>query len=249
MEKKLRSLLLRILGTESYLSLVSDAYIRLTLAGRMKQKYAELFYLKQLIKPGFICVDIGANVGYYSVFLSRYAGHEGKVFSVEPVPMFTRVFQRNIGKFGLKNITLYPFALGSENRTVTLGTPLVDGVFRHGLTHVVEDSGEQNGLTYEAEMKIADELFASLNRIDFLKCDVEGYEIILFPQMIQTLKRTLPLIQLECSEPEKRKTMLEILTPLGYNAYGLFNESLRKLSAAEAVAYDSGDLYFSARPE
>ena len=47
MEKKLRSLLLKSLGTESYLGLVSSAYIRLISAGFLKDKYPELFYLKE----------------------------------------------------------------------------------------------------------------------------------------------------------------------------------------------------------
>lgn len=247
MEKKIRSLLLRAFGTEGYLGLVSDAYIRLIRAGRMKQKYPELFFLQKLVKPGFVCVDIGANVGYYSVFLSNHAGMEGRVYAVEPVPMFSRVFLKNVKKFARQNITLYPFALGGEAKRVTLGTPLVEGVFRHGLTHVIDNPAEQNGLTYEAEMKVADDLFAPLERIDFLKCDVEGYEVVLFPQMMETLKRTLPLIQLECSEPDKRATMHALLQPLGYKAYRLQEEKLLEMNADETIQYSDGDLYFSVK--
>ena len=102
MEKKLRSLLLQTLGTESYLGLVSSTYIRLIQAGFLKSKYPELFYLKELIMPGFVCVDIGANVGYYSVFLSQYAGKMGAVHAIEPVPIFGNVFLKK--KAGHKKI-------------------------------------------------------------------------------------------------------------------------------------------------
>lgn len=244
MEKLLRSLLLRSLGPESYLGLVSKAYIQLISAGFLRSKYPELFYLKELIQPGFTCVDIGANVGYYSVFLSRYAGANGRVFSVEPVPMFANIFVKNTGKFALKNITLYQCALGAERKKVTLSTPVIDGVFRHGLTKIVDEPQDQSAQSYEANMEIADELFGSLQKIDFLKCDVEGYEVILFPQMLKTLNRCKPLIQIEISTEENRKQLIQLLQPLGYKPHALKNNSLVALSDQEAVTYDSGDFYF-----
>lgn len=244
MEKIIRSLLLKTLGTEAYLGLVSSAYIRLISAGRMQQKYPELFYLKELVKPGFTCVDIGANVGYYSVFLSRYAGKNGRVFSIEPVPMFSRVFLKNTRKFALPNITLYQCALGAEKKKVTLGTPMIDGVFRHGLTRVVETT-EQGGMqTYEADMEVADELFAPLEKIDFLKCDVEGYETILFPQMIETLKRCKPLIQIEITGAENRNSIYTLLSKLGYAVYALQNNTLKAMDLNTMLQYEGGDFYF-----
>lgn len=246
MEKKLRSLLLKSLGTESYLGLVSSAYIRLISAGFLKDKYPELFYLKELVKPGFVCVDIGANVGYYSVFLSQHAGSEGRVYAIEPVPMFGNVFLRNTEKFALNNITLYRCALGSERKEVTLGTPMIDGVFRHGLTKIIENNQEENAQTYSAQMEIADQLFEPLNKIDFLKCDVEGYEVILFPQMLRTLERCKPLIQIEISSEENRNKLMKLLQPLGYKVYKLQQNALVEMNTNEALQYDKGDFYFKA---
>ena len=246
MEKKLRSLLLKTLGTESYLGLVSSAYIRLISAGFLKDKYPELFYLKELVKPGFVCVDIGANVGYYSVFLSQHAGSEGRVYAIEPVPMFGNVFMRNTEKFALNNITLYRCALGSERKEVTLGTPMIDGVFRHGLTKIIENNSEANAQTYAAQMEIADQLFEPLNKIDFLKCDVEGYEVILFPQMLRTLERCKPLIQIEISSEENRDKLMKLLQHLGYKVYKLQQNALVEMNTHEALHYENGDFYFKA---
>lgn len=244
MEKLLRSVLLKTLGTEAYLGLVSSAYIRLISAGFLKEKYPELFYLKTLVKPGFTCVDIGANVGYYSVFLSKYAGKTGRVFAIEPVPLFANIFVKNTGRFALKNITLYQCALGAEKKKVTLGTPLIDGVFRHGLTKVMEENEGAGMQTYEANMEVADQLFAPLEKIDFLKCDVEGYEVILFPQMLETLKRCKPLIQIEISTMENRKKIIELLNGLGYTPHKLENEKLVCIQKEEALLYEKGDFYF-----
>ncbi|MDP1726137.1 MAG: FkbM family methyltransferase [Bacteroidota bacterium] len=244
LEKKLRALLLKWLGTESYLGLVSSAYIRLIQAGFLKGKYPELYYLSTLVKPGFVCIDIGANVGYYSVFLSKYAGRDGKVYAVEPVPLFANIFKRNTKKFALDNITLYPYALGDSVKTVTLGTPVLDGVFRHGLTRILDQEETGSSLTYEAHMQIPDDLFSSLPKIDFIKCDVEGYEVHLFPHMIKTLSKFKPLIQIEITAINNRKEILHLLKPIGYQPYGLKNDQLELLDDENALRYEGGDFYF-----
>ncbi len=244
LEKKLRSWLLQALGTENYLSLVSSTYIRLIANGRLRKKYPELFFLEKLVQPGFTCVDIGANVGYYSVFLSKHAGKSGRVYSVEPVPMFANVFLKNTKSFALNNITLYQVALGAEEKEITLETPVLDGVFRHGLTKVVDQASNAGGLSYAAKMVVADELFKNLNKLDFLKCDVEGYEVHLFPQMKETIQKFKPLIQIEISEEENRRKMLDLFTSWNYSPYRLKDEQLVKISLNEALSYNEGDFYF-----
>lgn len=247
LEKKIRSWLLQTLGTENYLTLVSSTYIRLIANGKLKKKYPELFFLEKLIQSGFTCVDIGANVGYYSVFLSKYAGKAGRVYSVEPVPMFANVFLKNTKSFALNNITLYQVALGAEEKEITLETPVLDGVFRHGLTKVVDQASGDGGLSYAAKMVVADELFKSLGKLDFLKCDVEGYEIYLFPQMKETIQKFKPLIQIEISEEENRRKMLDLFASWNYSPYKLLKEQLVSISKEEALVYDDGDFYFMSK--
>jgi FkbM family methyltransferase len=156
------------------------------------------------------------------------------------------VFIRNTQRFALPNITLYRCALGSDRKMVTLGTPMVDGVFRHGLTKIIENDNTQNAQTYQAQMEVADDLFAPLETIDFLKCDVEGYEVILFPEMIKTLARCKPLIQIEISSEENRDKLMKLLQPLGYKVFKLYNNSLQEMTYNEALQYEGGDFYFEA---
>ncbi|MES2726305.1 MAG: FkbM family methyltransferase [Bacteroidota bacterium] len=246
-EKTIRTFLLKTLGLEAYLSIVSDVYLRATNAGLLKAKYPELFYLKKMVKEGWVCIDIGANVGYYSTNISRLCGKTGKVFAIEPVPLFANVFKRNAHKFALPNIQLHQVALGAENKKITMGTPIIDGVFRHGLTHVLAEKENGTGLeTFEAEMKIPDELFASITKLDFIKCDVEGYEVYLFPDLMNTIAKFKPLIQIEISNGENRKAILDLLNPLNYKPYGLKNDQLTLLTENECISYEQGDLYFKA---
>lgn len=244
-EKKIRTLLFKTLGLEGYLSVVSDAYIRITNLGFLKNKYPELFYLKKIVQPGFVSIDIGANVGYYSTKISKLSGKKGKVIAIEPVPLFANVFKRNAHKFALNNIELLQTALGAENAKIKMGTPVINGIFRHGLTHVLDSNNDNSEFeTFEAEMKIPDELFKNIDKLDFIKCDVEGYEIHLFPHLLNTIQKFKPLIQIEISTDNNRKTINSLLKPIGYKAFGLFNNVLKQLSDSECENYTLGDLYF-----
>lgn len=245
MEKKLRALLLKVLGTEKYLSLVSRIYIKLIRAGFLKNKYPELFHLEQIIRPGFVCIDIGANVGYYSTLLSKYAQPAGQVHAVEPVALFQQIFTRNIQAFNCTNVTLHPVALGGEKGVITMGTPIIDGVFRHGLTHVVEPGEDVSNMsTYQVNMCTPEELFLNLERLDFIKCDVEGYETILMPHFMTILNRFKPMIQIELGSEEHRKSIVALFATAGYAPYKLLGGVLVALSDSEALSYSKGDFYF-----
>jgi FkbM family methyltransferase len=247
-EKIIRNILLKTLGLEGYLSVVSDAYLRITNAGFLNKKYPELFFLKKIIQPNFVSIDIGANVGYYSTNISKLSGVNGKVYAIEPVPLFANVFKRNSKKFALNNIILYQNALGAENKKIEMGTPVIDGVFRHGLTHVLNSGNDNSSFeTFEAEMKVPDELFYSLTKLDFIKCDVEGYEIYLLPHLVNTISKFKPLIQIEISTIENRQIIYALLSSIGYHAYGLKNNQLIKLNEQETIDYTIGDLYFKIR--
>ncbi|MDD4149846.1 MAG: hypothetical protein PHE33_07440, partial [Bacteroidales bacterium] len=61
--KIFRVILYKIFGLKVYLKIVSKLYIKYISCGFGKDKYPELHYLNSIIKPGFVCIDIGANLG------------------------------------------------------------------------------------------------------------------------------------------------------------------------------------------
>lgn len=229
--------------------MVSRMYIIMIGSGRGRDKYPELFFLRKIIRPGSTCIDIGANLGYYSTFLSRLAGPEGKVLAVEPVPLFGRIWKDNVRASGVDNLTLLPFALGGENTTIEMGTPVRDGLVHHGMTKIASSAQEQYAQKYQVEMRVPDELFADLDRLDFIKCDVEGYEHQVFAHLQETIKKFKPLIQTELNGTDNRKAVIEILTGLGYGVYTLSpNQTLTPCSPFEVYQYQGGDFYFKPNP-
>ena len=240
----IRVILFKILGIKCYLRLVSRTFVKLTSWGFMKDRNPELFYLHTIVKPGFYCLDIGANLGYYSVKLSNIVGEKGKVFSVEPVPMFNEIWKRNIKVSKYNNAELLPYALGEKAQTIQMGTPVISGVLHHGMTKVIEDKTKENYVQfYDVEMKNPDELFLNLERLDFIKIDIEGYESIVFANIINTLKKHRPIIQSELGGDENRKKVIEILREIGYTPKLLINGELVVASEQDIKEKDQ-DFYF-----
>ena len=68
--KAIKRFLYKTLGLKSYLKLVSRTYISGINAGLWKDNYPELHHLKNIVQKGDVCIDIGANMGYYS-YLDR----------------------------------------------------------------------------------------------------------------------------------------------------------------------------------
>jgi len=242
--KKIKLLLYKILGIEKYLKIVSKVYLKYISLGFGKSKYAELHFLKEIIKSGFVCVDIGANLGYYSYFLSKFSGIEGKVYAVEPVEMFAKIWKKNTETSKYKNLELFPFALGEKQQEVKMGMPKVDGVVHHGMTKLIEEKTQDCEIDFIVQMQNPDVLFEKLEKIDFVKVDVEGYESIVFENMAKTILKHKPLIQSELSGQENRHKSIKILTQLGYEIKILKESQLQ--FADEALILDhQGDFYFT----
>jgi FkbM family methyltransferase len=243
--KAIRKLLVKVLGFEGYIRLVSKIYLQLVGAGLLAKNYPELFFLKKIVKPGFYCLDIGANLGYYSTFLSKLAGPQGKVLAVEPVPMFQKIWRDNVKASGVNNLELLPYALGGENTRIQMGTPERDGLLHHGMTKITTTANEKYARTYDVEMKVPDELFRNLNRLDFVKCDVEGFEYQVFSHLQETLKKFKPFIQTELNGTENRQAVITLLQNLGYQLYILsLDQTLTLYAPAQELADYAGDFYF-----
>jgi len=238
----IRKYFFRFLGTKNYLKVLHTGFHFLYSINALKKnpEYTYHYFDKNIIQKGDYILDIGANMGYYTKLFAKWTGNAGHVYSVEPVTIFAETLRWGTQKF--KNITLYNYALGEEEKEVTLSTPGNFGYLRTGLTHVVD---EKNGNTYEftfkAQMKRGSRLFADLPKINFIKCDIEGYEDIVLPEMVDLLQKHKPVIQLETWGEHKPKVE-GFLSGIGYKKYDIENDILKPVDELKSAA--AGDLYF-----
>lgn len=241
--KAIRKFIYSILGLHGYLRLVSKVYLCMINVGMLKSKYPELFFLKKIIRQGDTCLDIVANVGYYSHFLCKYVGIQGKVYAVEPISDFSTIMMKNIPKKYRKNFVLYPYALGGEEKKIEMGLPIVDGIIHHGMTHIMNQQEQQAvAKIFEVEMKVPDKLFSEISKLDFVKCDVEGYEYFVFSNMQDTFSKHKPIVQCELGGNYKNDT-LNLMKSLGFFVYVLENHYLKLLQEEQILQY-ANDVYF-----
>ena len=93
--KWIRKVLQKVLSEEQYLHLLSTGFQRLFKTGRLGDEYQDVYFLKNMIRPGDCCVDIGAHLGYYTFQMSRLTGAQGAVHAIEPVAKFHNVLKKN----------------------------------------------------------------------------------------------------------------------------------------------------------
>lgn len=175
MKTLIHKILYKTLPLEGYLRAVSRMFFlwqRLGI-GRYAPATEYVYHLPQLVHAGDTAIDIGANLGYYARTLSRLAGGAGRVYAVEPVPPILSVLRRNLRR--CPNVEILPYALGTEDKAVTMAndSARATGYFGTG-QNFVNDGGTSAAAEFPARMRRGSELFAGLERLDFIKCDIEG---------------------------------------------------------------------------
>ena len=240
--KWLKKLLLVLLGEKRYLRLLSVSFqqaFRLHLVGK---NYQDIYFLKKWLKTGDICADIGAHLGYYSFEMSRLVGNAGRVIAIEPMLKFYNTLCLSVKKQGLKNIEVKKLAMGGKTDEVEMGIPRIRNMKKFAYARVVESSEHLVFAETEKVKNVSgDDLFFMLDRLDFIKCDVEGLELPLFRSMIKTLEKHTPVLLCELADKKDRVAMYEMLEPLGYHCYLLFDGKMHLLdvySNRQAVSHN-----------
>lgn len=221
MKKPIHRLLYKTLSLERYLRTVSRAFFlchRLGI-GRRSPATEYVYHLPQLVHRGDTALDIGANLGYYARPLARLVGPMGHVYAVEPVPPVVNILRRNLRS--CRNVEVMPCALGAENRTIRMGNDSVrtDGYMGTG-RNFVNEGGAATDLEFTVPMRRGSELFAGLERLDFIKCDIEGYELTVLRDLQPLLERFRPTALVETDGPN-RAQVVALFAALGYDAFTL----------------------------
>lgn len=216
---------------------------------RGSQNIEKMLYL-DLIRQGDVVFDVGANVGYYTLLFSHLVGKLGVVHAFEPVPVTYAVLADSVGRRQRSdNIRLNNTAVGSTNGQTTLYLPGSDLGQASLVTH---ESGSWQGAAtvtpYPCPIARLDDYAASasLGRLDFVKIDVEGAELLALQGFAETISRFQPILHLEVSSDWTKAfhyqplDILELLLGLGYTRFGLVTDTIRVLKdPAEELSSDA----------
>jgi FkbM family methyltransferase len=159
--------------------------------------------LRRIIRPGDVCFDVGANLGWYTLVLGRLAGPAGAVHAFEPDPRAFARLQDNLAlNPELQNVYLNALALGRARGTVPLFS--VDETLYSSTFPIHRRPKAVFNVSTEPLDGYVDK--HPISRIDFLKCDVEGSELAVFEGADGFLRDTSvpPIIQLEVNPATAR---------------------------------------------
>jgi FkbM family methyltransferase len=152
---------------------------RLGLMGRPERRA-----LGRLVRPGMTAVDVGANLGLYSMLLSRLVGPSGRVISFEPDPDLFALLRENCAANAASNVEARGLALGGAAGRLSLNRL----TFNSGDNHLGAASGETFRRPVEVEVAALDRLMPGLEA-DFIKIDVQGWELNVLRGMEELLRR------------------------------------------------------------
>ncbi|WP_079063413.1 FkbM family methyltransferase [Streptacidiphilus griseoplanus] len=194
----------------------------------------EVAGLRPLVRPGAVCLDIGAEYGLYTWTLSALAGPRGAVHSFEPLPGPARWLSTTAALLGCGNVTVHRTALGERSHQGTMSLPRRRLLPVHGRAYLTEGATGPGPNTEFAvsrpvptQVRTVDELCdrLRLRKVDFIKADVEGAEAAVLAGARNTLLRDRPalLLEIEDRHLEKYRTkaaeLVDRLTGLDYAMY------------------------------
>jgi FkbM family methyltransferase len=189
-------------------------------SGTFEEKETE--YLRTFVRPGWVCLDVGACFGWYTLLLSRLVGSGGRVHAFEPVRSNLGCLRENVALNKSENIVLNDVALGDKAGKVTLYLP------KRGVSASLRQHGSKTGCeTLETTVVTLNEYVnrSGLERLDFIKADIEGAELLLLNGGLETLKRFKPSLMLEIQAHSTRlfgyapDAIFTLLADMGYQAY------------------------------
>lgn len=177
----------------------------------------ELSLLPFLVDRARMSLDIGANKGVYSYFLSWLCWH---VHAFEPNPKLYRVLSRGVGH----NVTAHPIALANFSGTAELRVPRRSkGYSNQGSTLSAISAGEDYAAVQVRAARL-DEL--GLTDIGFIKIDVEGFELEVLEGGAEILKCDRPNLLIELEQRHTRRPIMELIAQV--EAYGYRCLALRQ---------------------
>jgi len=195
---------------------------------------SELNYIANIVRPGATVIDVGANIGIFTISLAYAVGEKGTVWSFEPLMENLKRLHENIKLNGSKNIDVFPVGLGDFCGEL-------DMYLSNDLAYASTAKLVNKQIAVESrkiEIRRLDDLWQEADRpqVDFIKIDVEGTEIKVLHGAKKLITACRPQIIIEAHNPRQLQILSEFFGELDY-----FSQ--------QPDGFDAWNYLFSARRE
>lgn len=142
--------------------------------------------VKEIIKKGDIVLDLGANIGYYTLIFAKLVGNDGQVIAFEPSPDNFALLKKNIEINGYKNVILEQKAISNKTERTRL---YLSEPPRHTIHNSTIYNLHKDHKSIKIESIRLDNYFKTYNKkVNFVKMDIEGAEYVAIQGMSNLLK-------------------------------------------------------------
>ena len=217
----------------------NDRYIgkSLDLYGEFSEGEVELF--RQIVQPGAVVVEVGANIGTHTLFFARHVGHAGAVIAFEPQRFVFQCLCANMALNSVTNVQCRQQAVGAAPGEIRV--PALDPLREENYGGLSLEGGHPPQAWHQAEptpLVTIDSLDLALCAL--IKIDVEGMERAVLEGAAKTIARCMPLLYVENDRREKSSELVRTIDAFGYAMYWrvplLFNPNNFRQNATNVFA-------------
>jgi FkbM family methyltransferase len=205
--------------------------------------------VRRLVPEGGTVLDVGANVGYYTLSLCRQV-RDVRIHSFEPIPKTFALLQEHVKINRASNANIHNFGFSDREETKTFYY-YPEGSGNASSANLSEGA---NVRTITCQVKRLDDFVKSSGlHVDFIKCDVEGAEIFVFRGAVATLKKDRPAVFTEMLRKWAAKfnyhpnEIIALMRDLGYGCYCEHQGSLRTFTTMDENTVETN--FFFLHPE
>lgn len=172
--------------------------------------------IRNQLKKGDVFLDLGANIGYFTMLAAKLVGQSGKVIAVEPNPQNLQLIYASLLENQITNVAIYPYAVSDCAGILRFTTVGSNG----GV--ITKYSKDQKHFMLVPALTI-DEMLKDIPQIDLIKIDIEAHEPAAIRGMEKVLRRLKPMIITEfhpwamrLNNADPPEVYLQQLEDLGY---------------------------------
>lgn len=200
-----------------------------------REDYEPLLYnLDLLIKKNDCVIDVGANQGIYSLAMAKIVKSRGKVIAVEPFSSMTSCLKNNMKINSINNIKIIESLISNKQKTYKLN-------FNHGTVSASIVKKFKNNKYIKVKSLTIDQICSNFKKVNFIKLDIEGAEMLALEGAKKTLKNSKPVLSVEVNKNSFKK-ISNFLRKYNYEPY-IFNKN-NKLKLVTKINSDYPNLIF-----
>jgi|GEM_PF-880331 len=200
----------------------------------------ETSLINSLVKPGMNTLNIGANIGYYTVQHSKLVGDTGTVYAFEPESINFDLLMKNLKENKCDNTKAFQSAVGDKNGQMTLYIDCINrGAMSMHPKNIVGDSGKVTVQSITLDDYVEKNIISK--KIDLIQMDTQGSEAMIVRGAQNMLTENKPLIIMEFwpfglySLDDDPQELLETLEQIGYKYIFSIDENKQELIPVNTI--------------